>query len=296
MKKKLLLAAAIMAITVLVMLVIATPKVEPEPPLPNPNGYDDFLKATTLLNVNPPDWQSMKGEEQHDALRRLVATNQAALDLVRTGLTKECRMVPWEMNATNGAHLNDLAKTKALAQSFAAASRLALIEARTNEAAVLAIDCTRYGNESMRGGVLIDGLVGIAIKSIGLSSLKSATDGMDLESTRKALSALDEIASRSESGDDIMKRERQWARRGRFGPAGIITQLVQPFLNRKVLEKGRQRFIKSETDLDRMKIRLAARAYELDHGQPPATDRDLVPQYLKAIPLDPTTGNQLPLN
>ena len=93
-----------------------------------------------------------------------------------------------------------------------------------------------------------------------------------------------------------MKRERQWARRGRFGRAGIITQLVQPFLNRKALEKGRQKFSKIETDIQRMKIQLAARAYELDHGQPPAAARELVPQYLKSVPLDSATGHELPLN
>lgn len=296
MKKKLLLAVAIVVVVTLGTLIIATPKVEPEPPLPNPNGYDDFLKAATLLTVNPPDWQGMNGEEQHEALLRLIATNQAALDQVKTGLTKECRMVPWEMNETNSTHLNDLAKTKALAQTFAAASKLAMIEGRTNEAAAFAIDCIRYGNESARGGVLIDGLVGIAIKSIGLNYLKSATDGMDLESTRKAASALEEVARRSESTDAILQRERQWARRGRFGPAGIIAQLVQPFLNRKALEKGRQKFTKIETDLQRTRIQLARHAYELDHGKPPAAASDLVPQYLKSIPLDPATGKELPLN
>jgi hypothetical protein len=119
---------------------------------------------------------------------------------------------------------------------------------------------------------------------------------MDVENSRKALSALDQITTRGESVEDILKRERQWAGRGRFGPAGIITQLVQPFLNRAALEKFRQKFIKIESELDRMKIHLAAHAYELEHGKLPATARDLVPQYLKAIPLDPATGQELPLN
>ena len=139
-------------------------------------------------------------------------------------------------------------------------------------------------------------MVGLAIKNIGLRSLSPALDGMDMNSTRKALSALDEIAGRSESADEVLKRERQWARRGRFGLAGAFTQLLQPFLNRKALEKGRQRFIKGETEIRRMKVQLAIHAYELDHGQPPAAARELVPQYLKAVPLDPATGQELPLN
>ena len=40
-------------------------------------------------------------------------------------------------------------------------------------------------------------------------------------------------------------------------------------------------------------LALAARAYELDKGHPPASAADLVPDYLKAIPQDPVTGTNL---
>lgn len=39
----------------------------------------------------------------------------------------------------------------------------------------------------------------------------------------------------------------------------------------------------------------AARAYELDHGKPPARAADLVPEYLKAVPKDPETGVEMGL-
>jgi hypothetical protein len=94
----------------------------------------------------------------------------------------------------------------------------------------------------------------------------------------------------------VLKRERQWARRGRFGPSSVFTQLLNPLLNRKALAAGRQKFIKVETDIHRMKIELAVHAYELDHGKPPTASSELVPQYLKSVPLDPETGLELPLN
>lgn len=296
MKKKLLLALALVVITVLVAMIIATPKIEPEPPLPSPNGYDDFLKAAAMLEANPPDWQGMSGEEQHEVLKKLVATNRAAIDLLRAGLAKESRVVPYEVNETNGTHLTQLAGCKRLAQALSAASRLALIEGRTNEAAAFATDCIRYGNGVVRGGVLIDSLVGLAVKNIGLSSLKSAMPGLDLEGTRNTLAALDAAQARSESIDDILKRERQWARRGRFGNVGIVSQIVSPFLNRKVFERARQKFAKIENDTSRMKLQLAARAFELEQGKPPVTAQELVPKYLKAAPLDAETGKELPLN
>jgi hypothetical protein len=38
---------------------------------------------------------------------------------------------------------------------------------------------------------------------------------------------------------------------------------------------------------------LAARAFELDKGHPPASASDLVPEYLKAVPQDPVTGTNM---
>jgi len=292
MKKKLFLAAAIVVVATLTALVFATPRATPEEPLPNPNGYDDFVKAAALINRNSPAWQDI----ENDALRALVATNQPALALIRAGLAKQCRVVPWEANQTNATHLEGLGASKAIAQAFAAASRLALVDGKTNEAAILALDCIRYGTELPRGGVLIDYLVGIAIQSIGRARLEEALPDTDSATSQKVVATLEDVVSRRELSADIWKREAQWARRGRFGPVGLFSQMFQPFLQRGMKAKAEQKFARILTDLQRTKLHAAARAYELEHGQPPATARDLVPQYLKSVPLDPATGGELPLN
>ena len=43
----------------------------------------------------------------------------------------------------------------------------------------------------------------------------------------------------------------------------------------------------------RTMLSFAARAYELEHGKPPASAADLVPAYLKTIPQDPNTGTNM---
>ena len=42
-------------------------------------------------------------------------------------------------------------------------------------------------------------------------------------------------------------------------------------------------------------ITAAARAYELEKGKQPKSAADLVPEYLKAVPKDPATGNAMTL-
>ena len=59
----------------------------PVPALPNPNGYDDFLLADTMLDAEQVDYL-VKGEAE---LRRQVSANAEALAIACKSLTNECR-------------------------------------------------------------------------------------------------------------------------------------------------------------------------------------------------------------
>lgn len=294
-RKNLFIVAALVALAGLAGVFLLMTRSIAEPPLPNPNGYDDFAKALPLISADSSDWNTLAIED----LRQVVASNQPALELIRTGLTKECQVIPYSLTPTTSPtnnHLSDLGSTKRAAHAFCAASRLALVQGETNQAALLALDCIRFGHESTRGGVLIDGLVGLAIQAIGFARLEEALPGTDAVTARAVAERLEEVAARSESADTIFGREAQWARRGRFGRANLFVQIVQPFLNRGTKAKAKQKFAKGSMELQRTALHVAARAYELDSGRPPASVHDLVPQYLKSVPLDPATGRELPLN
>ena len=56
-----------------------------------------------------------------------------------------------------------------------------------------------------------------------------------------------------------------------------------------------QKLDASTQQLARTMLDCAALAWELDHGQRPTSVTNLVPQYLKAIPADPITGQPLAL-
>src|SRR5689334_8080603 len=60
------------------------------PPLPNPNGYDDLVKAGTMVSPNSVRVSLERTNEAQ--LRSLVSTNADALALARVGLSRECRM------------------------------------------------------------------------------------------------------------------------------------------------------------------------------------------------------------
>src|SRR6266852_1307497 len=61
---------------------------QPSPPLPNPNGYDDFLTAEKLIVGDTSNLYDIKNQE----LKSVVEQNRAALQTVRGGLKQECQM------------------------------------------------------------------------------------------------------------------------------------------------------------------------------------------------------------
>ena len=261
--------------------------------LPKPNGYADFRQAATMLSRDSGDWHELSAE----ALKALVATNAASLQLVRTGLAKGCLVPPYSLNGTgtNSTRLDGLAGQKRLAQAFCAESRLALLEGRTNDAARVALDCCRFGQKATVGGVLIDALVGIAIQAMGLACLRDQQLAVDAPTARLVAAGLEELSAGRESLSVISERERRWAREGRFGPIGVWQWLLAPILNRQTNQKMQQKFQQRDTNLRRAMLDFAARAFELEHGKPPGSARELVPDYLRSVPLDPASGKEMPV-
>jgi len=289
MKRRLWLTVGLLLGAGAACLVYLSFRTSPEPPLPNPNGYEDFARAALLMGSQGIDGKSLPREE----LQRLVGSHQPALALIRSGLAKECRVIPYVLTSSTNDHISTIGSYKRLANLLSAASRLERLDGRTNEAAFLGLECLRLGHESTRGGVLIDGLVGLALQSIGLATLKESLPGTDAATARQIAATLEKIAQQRELPVHIFQRERRWAREGRFGSANVFTLWIQPFLQRGAMAKTEQKFTQVFAQHQRTMLDAATRAYELDQGQPPAAFRDLVPQYLKSVPTDPTTGQEL---
>ena len=280
-----------LVVAVLVAIVALRRSAPASVTLPNPNGYADFQQAATMLSGDCGDWREISAE----ALKALVATNAASLQLVRTGLAKGCLVPPYSLNGTNSTRLDGLAGQKRLAQAFCAESRLALLEGRTNDTVRVALDCCRFGQKATVGGVLIDALVGIAIQAMGLACLRDQQLAVDAPTARLVAAGLEELSAGRESLSVISERERRWAREGRFGPIGVWQWLLAPILNRQTNQKMQQKFQQRDTNLRRAMLDFAARAFELEHGKPPGSARELVPDYLRSVPLDPASGKEMPV-
>jgi hypothetical protein len=272
----------------------------PIQPLPNPNGYDDLVKAGKMVAVNTTINTTFYGDMGEAQLQEVVSTNAAVLALARTGLSNQCQVTVQYSETYASNHLDDLASLKHLAQAFLAEGRLAEMENRPNDAAKSYLDVIHLGNESARGGVLIDQLVGIAIESIGTSHLTNLVDQLNAKSCRETAATLETLDSQRQNWDEIMQQENNWAR-GFSSLRYRLSKLMESSAAKKKEESQKRniqstvkrKLEKEQTNPRQLLIDLAAHAYELDKGHPPESVSDLVPDYLKAIPQDPFTGTNM---
>ncbi len=204
--------AAILVVTGLLIFNAARP-LPPIRPLPNPNGYDDLVKAGAMISDNyengDENWNEMKLAE----LRKLVAKNSVALQAARAGLEEDCA-VPLQFSENwVSRHLPELANFKRLAQAFVAEGLLAAMENRPDDAAKSYLDTIRLGNESGRGGVLIDQLVGTAIEAMGMSHLQKLVDQLDAKTCRETATTLETLDAQRQTWNEVVQQERAWSRR-----------------------------------------------------------------------------------
>lgn len=261
----------------------------PVRPLPKTNGYDDFRKAEGLLASSESDYTKMDETQ----LRALVDGNARALQTAREGLEKQCAVPVQFSEAYISNHLNDLSGVKRLARAFIAEGKLAEMENHPADAAKSYLDTFHLGSESMRGGVLIDGLAGIAVESIATDSLSNLVPHLDAKSCFKTATALEALDLQNSTWNEIMQQEHAWSQRTFRGIRYDYLRFKMRKSTAAMFKKVKDKFEMREQQTRRLVTDLAARAYELDHGKPPASISDLVPDYLKTIPQDPFTETDM---
>lgn len=278
---------------VLGLTLFAALKPRPPVPLPNPNGYDSFVQAGALVSENVGKYRDF----DLVTLRQLVVSNREPLRLLRVGLTRES-VVPVNYptkDITNFLNADDdmlaqLPKLKQVAQLLVAEGRLAELEDRPADAMRSYADCIRFGNESSRGGVMIQRLVGLASEAIGYQPLLNLLPQLSDAESRELIRHLEEIRSRSVSWREVWGAERRYM--SQIGRVPFVSVITYPMIVPAKL-KAEQKDLAMLSKLTLLSVELALRAHSVEHGRPPAQLKELSPPLLKEIPRDPFSGKPL---
>ena len=285
-RRRILISVILLAALVMVLVVVLSPAPKAVP-LPNPNGYDDFVKAGGMVDRGVSDYPVLDRE----GLSELVASNHRAVALGRLGLSRKSRMPQWFSFPTNGT--TSLVAIKLLAQAFAAEGRLAHLEGNNEQAVRCYLDAVRLGNESSRGGLMIHRLVGIACEHIGMENLKRIMTNLNCAEIRLAVTELTKVNDSTVPWSEISRAERRFMI-GQYKQYRNPIRFVADFI------EGRRSIAKVEAknrgaclDLRILMTDLAIRCYLLEQGRPPESLDRLVPKYIPSVPTDPVNGTPL---
>jgi len=261
----------------------------PVPQLPHPNGYDDLVKAGQMITGEVWDYD----KADLPKLREIVLTNAPALELARDGLSNRCEVTLPFSQSDMSNHSHDMLALRNLAQALATEGKLAAKENHFGKAIKSYMDLIHLGNESARGGVLMDQLLGTAMESICVVHLQQLVDQLDKSTCRETAATLETLDAQRQTWDDVMQQEHDWSRRTFPGIRYELARVMTRNSLNKIYQSAENKFDQQQIKTRQLIIDLAARAYELDKSHPPANLTDLVPDYLKAVPQDPFTGTNM---
>ena len=206
MARKVIIYAVLAVVAVnavIIALVIAGGAGPASRPLPNPNGYDDFVKAGKMIPQGY--WYAYKTMSREN-LAALVASNAAALKLVREGLTKQCR-VPNDYSRGYAMWLvTNLMQMKGLALDLCAEGRLNALEGNANGAVASYLDAIRFGQESGRGGVMIVKLTGDASENSAAEDLVATINELNEHECTEVVHALEALDEKEEPVEEDFGR------------------------------------------------------------------------------------------
>lgn len=275
----------------LVLLAAAFLFIKPTPPpikLPNPNGYDDLVKAGQMLSGDLPEcywswsfWSRFEEPECYEETRAFLNFNSEALKLARLGLSRESRTPITYTRAYFSKHMSELASIR-LAQILKAEGNVAEKENRLEDAIQSYLDVVQL-REKMHGGVMIDTLVGVEVERIGLGSLRRLSDDqITIAQRRDLIAKLARTYANRESYNEIMTNEKKYV-----NAHGLKEQFAYfaTFLSRRKSEQNFEREFKSgEARVGLLLVELGLRNFNEENGHPPKTLQELIPDYLPFLP------------
>jgi hypothetical protein len=253
------------------------------PALPNPNGYDDLVKAGSLATGNFDDYKTLGAE----GLRALLTTNAESFRIARIGLSRSCAVPTEGAISNNFANLNaDLKSLRSMAKLFAAEGRLRELENRPGDAMRSYLDDIRLGVQLSRGGFLINRLVGIACEAIGSVPMGKLIPQFTAEQLHLLITDLEQIGTNYVSWNEIEDTERRCVYED-FTKSPNPAKLVTMQMTRSATANARQKHEVALAHLRLLTTEAALRCYQLERGQAAQKLEDLVPKYLASSPRDP---------
>jgi len=291
-------AALLAALPLYVLGKLLTPDPIPKSIVPNPNGYEELVAASRLMTTTLFDGTLDFKTATAQQLRPEVKKCEKAFGMVASGLQKPC-VVPVDYS-TASISVEDMMAFRRMDRALAGQGRLAELENRFKDAAGSYQDAISFGYGVRRGGLLIDGMVGIACSRGGTEPLYFIRDKLPPDQVSQLISQLVQLDATDEPYAEYEKRDRIWAQ-GATGWHGHFNQILSQLFNRTCdflffnSDDLPLAYLTHQATIRLLICELALAQFHNEHLRWPTSLDDLIPKYLTAIPADPFSTDKAPL-
>jgi hypothetical protein len=264
---------------------LLTPTPLPSVKLPNPNGYDDILAAGRM--IDPTAARTLENSDQLTTtqLSTELAKHTAVFELLQQALEKPC----WNPFVYKSWTSQD---NLALVYVYIALSAKGELARRTSDLPLELEHYTtmlRLAQEESRGtGAEFYRTVYVNYEPIALTGIWNCHEKL---SARECIDLTHELLQIERSREPWSDRvERQRVIDENSGWERHLMTLVTSWSGTELFQWQTNAEKRDVAQFRMLIIKLALRAYELDHDQLPASLNQLVPDYLPVIPDDPFSG------
>lgn len=178
----------------------------PTPTMPNPNAYDDFIKAGLLAKgmQHKSPYSMPRPTFKFAEFEAAAKDGEPALAAMRQGLNRECMNPPVRSYNTIFPQYASFREVARVQNGVAMYYEMDGKPAKATEAR---LDGLEMGVMMPRGGPLIAGLVGVACQAIALSQFEGQLPLLSEAELAHVAARLDRIAAKRVSFADILQEE-----------------------------------------------------------------------------------------
>lgn len=256
--------------------------------LPTPNAYVRLVElgdsiAASQFDENELDWEAAPVPELSGILSEIRDDLNELHDLLQRPAK-----VPLDYQSDD-LRTDAMMNFRTTARALSAKGDFALRTDNPDLACRCFVDAIRLGVSCRNGGLLIDGLVGIATSAEGSRSLYVHRDKYPKRTCLEAASAIQSFSNDIEPYESFKARDRVWTQ-ATMGWHGRLQQFLFETTGSSLLfsdEDIRDQFLAERAMMRLLAMELALRAFYLDNNNWPASDNELEPAYISTLPRDP---------
>ncbi|MCA9101103.1 MAG: hypothetical protein KDA63_08140, partial [Planctomycetales bacterium] len=279
---------------------LLTPGRVPVQQLPIPNAYDtivavgDSVEASPFATIESDwDWETVPTTMLAPAIQAI----ESDLAQLRHVLSQQSE-IPLKYTQEDYSNLpfSRISNHRSLARALLSRARLAQLDGDPGRALELRLDTVRLGYVVRRGGLITEELVGIAVSGIGTYYIYMNRDSLKADECLHTSEVLLELDRKKEPFEQVNERDRLWTRIA-FGWHAHLQQITDDVSGWSAADGSGAAgaFLREQVTTRLLAVELALRAFQLEHGQFPATLGELVPEYIDHLPSDPFDPSGGPL-